>query len=95
MSKKIDFSQGLETTSSSISNQTQSFKNQATFHPSLLKLKDDKLLYSIREVAEITGMSYHFIAAKIRMNKIKAVQFGDRKFVYHFELKRILIEGIE
>lgn len=93
MSKKIDFSKPVDI--SRLKHDSQKSSNKLSEVKNLqIILKDDKLLYSIKEIARMTGMSYHFIAAKIREGKIPAVSFGDRKMVTQPVVSQLINEGI-
>jgi excisionase family DNA binding protein len=54
----------------------------------------DQILFSIREVAAITKVSYEFIRQSIRKGKINYCGMGERKLIHINELCRIITGGI-
>ena len=60
----------------------------------LLRANPEKLLYSIRETANVLGVSYEFIRAKVQSGHIHVSSFGSRKLIHINELSRLISEGL-
>ena len=68
-----------------------------TLYESLQILKEaypKKILFSIKEVAEIINVSYEFIRSAILMGKIKVVKIASRKMINIIELNKIITNGV-
>jgi excisionase family DNA binding protein len=60
----------------------------------LLSLNPTKLNYSLKEVANITNLSYDFIRNNVLSEKIQSIRFGTKYQINVHEVARILKEGI-
>lgn len=60
----------------------------------LMKIYESKLVYSIKETANILNLSYDFIRFHIKSGKISAIYFGDRPMIHIEEVARLLCFGI-
>jgi len=56
---------------------------------------NEKKLYTIRELAKITGISYAFLDQRARDEKIQVVKIGNRRMVTLATIEKIVQEGIE
>ncbi len=72
-------------------NQDEAEKNREL----LEKNYPQKILFSIKEVAEIIGSSYEFIRKKIAFGKIHTRDFGDRKMIHINELVTLITYGVK
>lgn len=68
--------------------------NPIQSHNRLEEIYSDKILFSIRDVAGIIGVSYEFVRQAIHRNMVKVVSFGDRKMISRDELGRLITDGI-
>lgn len=94
MRQKIDF----------INDQHKNISSKIVTKSSLTKeailnhLKENyqnKILFTIQEVADILGMSYNYIAKQIRNGNIEAIRFGDRPLVNIEVLSLLILNGIQ
>ncbi len=53
-----------------------------------------KAYFSIKETAEILGVSEKFIASKIRTNKIQSTKYGDRVMIHRLVMIALLAGGV-
>jgi excisionase family DNA binding protein len=60
----------------------------------LVKNNPDKVIFSIREAADILGVGEEFIRRRTKTGKIKATYLGDKPFINIVELARISTEGV-
>jgi len=60
----------------------------------LMQNHPQKVVFSIREAAEILGVGNEFIRRRIKSGKIKVTYLGDKPFINIVELARISIEGV-
>ena len=54
----------------------------------------NKILFSIKDAAEVLGVGAEFIRRRIKSGKIKATYLGDKPFINIVELARISTEGV-
>ena len=60
----------------------------------LAKNNPNKIVFSIKDAAEVLGVGEEFIRRRIKSGKIKATYLGDKPFINIVELARISIEGV-
>ena len=60
----------------------------------LVKNNPDKVIFSIKEAADILGVGEEFIRRRAKTGKIKATYLGDKPFINIVELARISTEGV-
>lgn len=60
----------------------------------LLEQNPGKLIYSLKEAAQVLGIGQEFIRRRVKRGKIKAVSLGDKQAINVIELARILSEGV-
>jgi excisionase family DNA binding protein len=60
----------------------------------LVKNNPDKIIFSIKEVADILGVGEEFIRRRTKTGKIRATYLGDKPFINVVELARISTEGV-
>lgn len=53
----------------------------------------EKLLFSIKETANVLCVSDDFVSSRIRNGKFKATKFGDRSMINKLTLAKIITEG--
>lgn len=54
----------------------------------------NKIIFSIKDAAEVLGVGTEFIRRRIKSGKIKVTYLGDKPFINIVELARISIEGV-
>lgn len=54
----------------------------------------NKIIFSIKDAAEVLGVGTEFIRRRIKCGKINATYLGDKPFINIVELARISIEGV-
>jgi excisionase family DNA binding protein len=59
-----------------------------------LKQKPEKMVYSLKEAAEILCIGQEFLRRRIKSGKINVVRLGDKPAINLVELARILSEGV-
>jgi len=60
----------------------------------LVKNNPNKIIFSIREAAEVLSIGKEFIRRRIKSGKIQATYLGDKPFINIVELARIITEGV-
>lgn len=54
----------------------------------------NRIIFSIKDAAEVLGVGTEFIRRRIKSGKIKVTYLGDKPFINIVELARISIEGV-
>lgn len=54
----------------------------------------NKIIFSIKDAAEVLGVGTEFIRRRIKSGRIKVTYLGDKPFINIVELARISIEGV-
>jgi excisionase family DNA binding protein len=54
----------------------------------------NKIIFSIKDAAEVLGVGTEFIRRRIKSGRIKVTYLGDKPFINIAELARISIEGV-
>ena len=54
----------------------------------------DKILFDLKEVANIISMSYEFVRISVNNGLISAKAIGSRRLVHRGELARLITEGV-
>lgn len=94
MRQKIDFTNDQQ---KNISRKIAT-KSSLTKEAILNHLKENyqnKILFTIQEVADVFEMSYDYVAKQIRSGKIEVVRFGDRPLVNIEVLSLLILNGIQ
>lgn len=60
----------------------------------LVKSYPNKIIFTIKEAAEVLGVGAEFIRRRIKSGRIKATYLGDKPFINIAELARISTEGV-
>ena len=55
----------------------------------------DKILFDLKEVANILSMSYEYIRISVNNGSIYAKHIGSRRLVHRGELARLITEGVD
>ncbi|HOJ19758.1 MAG TPA: hypothetical protein PLT92_14435 [Ignavibacteriaceae bacterium] len=61
---------------------------------SINNLFPEKILFTIKETADLMNMSYEFIRQQILKQIIPAVEFGDRKMINRSTIVHLLTNGV-
>ena len=59
----------------------------------LVQSNPNKIIFTIKEAAEVLGVGTEFVRRRIKSGKIKATYLGDKPFINIAELARISTEG--
>jgi len=59
----------------------------------LKSITNQKMAWSLAEIAEATGLSLNFLRYEERRGNIKSVRFGRRVLILNDEMRRYLTEG--
>lgn len=54
----------------------------------------EKLLFSIKETANVLNISDDFVSNRIRAGKVKAIKLGDRSMINKLTLANIITKGV-
>ena len=54
----------------------------------------DKILFDLKEVANILSMSYEFVRISVNKGIVSAKQIGSRRLIHRGELARLITEGV-
>lgn len=94
MRQKIDFTNDQQ---KNISRKiaTKSSLTKETILNHLKENYQNKILFTIQEVADELEMSYDYVAKQIRSGKIEVVRFGDRPLVNIEVLSLLILNGIQ
>lgn len=76
------------------SHQIDSKEKTIEFLEILLKQSPGKMVYSLKEVADVLGIGQEFIRRRVKRRKINSVKIGDKQVISVIELARILEEGV-
>ena len=60
----------------------------------LIQNNPNKIMFSIKEAADVLGVGDEFIRRRIKSGKIKATYLGDKPLINIVELARIITEGV-
>lgn len=60
----------------------------------LIQNNPNKIMFSIKETADVLGVGEEFIRRRIKSEKIKATYLGDKPFINIIELARIITKGV-
>ena len=55
----------------------------------------DKILFELKDVAEVLCISYEFARLLVNNNSIASKNIGKRKLVHRGELARLITEGVD
>ena len=59
-----------------------------------VKMKEEKLLYSVSEAAKIMGVSYSWLDRLVRDGKVESIRMGGKRMIRKTDIDLYVKEGI-